>query len=171
MASGPGGITFVKPAGATTDATVRQLSQQLADDLAASYPLGLTIGSRLDYPTSGVLRVALGSESTLAANWLQAQWQQMQPIAVLPEVISYTAHLSSMPCVSSASLGACSSRRASLALPVALASPLRAFVNELHGRGRATGTDLSFGRHSVGSGARSRRGPCEQRSGGRVRQR
>ena len=131
LASGHDGITFVKPAGATTDATVRQLSQQLADDLAASYPLGLTIGSRLDYPTSGVLRVALGSESTLAANWLQAQWQQMQPIAVLPEVISYTAHLSSMPCVSSASLGACSSRRASLALPVALASPLRAFDNDL----------------------------------------
>ena len=74
FASGPGGITVIKPAGATTEAIVRQLSQQLADDLAASDPLGLAIVSRLEHPTSGVLPVALGSESTLAANWLQAQF-------------------------------------------------------------------------------------------------
>eukprot|EP00439_Symbiodinium_sp_Y106_P069556 s287_g11.t7 len=63
---GPGIVATAKPSGERTE--------DLAESLAESLGCELTLVSRLDHPTSGVLPVALGSEDSAAANWLQAQF-------------------------------------------------------------------------------------------------
>ncbi|CAE8732097.1 unnamed protein product, partial [Polarella glacialis] len=74
LSTGTGVVAVLKPAGATTEAVVKKLSQQLAIEQGAHQPVDLHIVSRLDHPTSGVLPVALGAEGTIAAEWLQAQF-------------------------------------------------------------------------------------------------
>ncbi|CAE7657315.1 truC [Symbiodinium pilosum] len=55
-------------------APVNARTEDLFDSVAEASGRELTLVSRLDHPTSGVLPMALGPEGSVAANWLQAQF-------------------------------------------------------------------------------------------------
>ena len=66
LATAPGVLAFEKPAGTETHQAVQILSQELQRTV--------TFVSRLDQTTSGIVPVALGDDTSAAANWLRAQW-------------------------------------------------------------------------------------------------
>eukprot|EP00439_Symbiodinium_sp_Y106_P027772 s647_g3.t1 len=64
-------FAFSKPEGISTEDFVRSLARDLAPPHTP--PMSITGPSRLDYPTSGVLPIALGANS-FASNWLISQF-------------------------------------------------------------------------------------------------
>ena len=66
IAEMPGIFAISKPYGSATEQVLRQLQGELR--------CRLSIASRLDYGTSGVLPIAVGSETSTATRWLQAQF-------------------------------------------------------------------------------------------------
>ncbi|CAE8621629.1 unnamed protein product [Polarella glacialis] len=64
-----------KPAGITTEELVARLSQAL---LSEGYPRDITLSSRLDVETSGVLPLAFGPESSAVGRWLTVQFAARQ---------------------------------------------------------------------------------------------
>ena len=66
IANTPGIFAVSKPHGCATEELVARLQQQMNCELS--------IASRLDYGTSGVLPIAFGSETSAGTRWLQAQF-------------------------------------------------------------------------------------------------
>ncbi|CAE8591704.1 unnamed protein product [Polarella glacialis] len=64
-----------KPAGIRTEELVARLSQAL---LSEGYPRDITVSSRLDVETSGVLPLAFGPESSAFGRWLTVQFAARQ---------------------------------------------------------------------------------------------
>ncbi|CAE7221798.1 unnamed protein product [Symbiodinium natans] len=67
LARQPGVLAISKPEGISTEELLERLFGRQWIDVAQTV-------SRLDYPTSGVLPVALGPEGSAACSWLQAQF-------------------------------------------------------------------------------------------------
>ena len=66
LATAPGVLAIEKPAGTETHEAIQILSQELQRTV--------TFVSRLDQTTSGIVPVVLGDDTSVAANWLRAQW-------------------------------------------------------------------------------------------------
>eukprot|EP00439_Symbiodinium_sp_Y106_P073702 s287_g13.t4 len=68
LRQGPGIVAVLKPAHVTTQDFVETLRQR------APVGTALSIVSRLDYPTSGVLPLVVGAEGSLQTNWFRSQF-------------------------------------------------------------------------------------------------
>ncbi|CAE7834762.1 unnamed protein product [Symbiodinium sp. CCMP2592] len=68
LKTGEGLLAASKPDGISTESFVAELALRLTGRCDGLFP-----ASRLDFPTSGVLPVALGNVESLSARWLQAQ--------------------------------------------------------------------------------------------------
>ncbi|OLP84937.1 Pentatricopeptide repeat-containing protein, chloroplastic [Symbiodinium microadriaticum] len=68
LRKGPGIVAVLKPAHVTTQDFVESLRQR------APVGTALSIVSRLDYPTSGVLPLVVGAEGSLQTNWFRSQF-------------------------------------------------------------------------------------------------
>ena len=66
LADAPGVLAFEKPQSVLTEEACQLITQELK--------MPVTVISRLDQVTSGIVPVALGAEGSSAANWLRAQW-------------------------------------------------------------------------------------------------